>query len=125
MIGACTKMQTITLEEEIKLMDGVPYYFDFYQDFSCIALNGEQIQDVSRLKLFELINETERENTVTVVDDYCSHEVDYRRREQLWKAAEKYVKEERAWEKHNKKIGAKKAYKNWKRAVKDLGVDIE
>ena len=125
MIGACTRMQTITLEEEIKLMDGVPYYFDFYQDFSCITLNGKQAQDVLALNLLELINETERENTVTVVDNDCSYEVDYQLREQLLKAAENQIKEERAWKEHNKKIGAKKAYKNWKRAVKDLGVDIE
>lgn len=122
MIGACTKMQTITLEEEIKLMDGVPYYFDFYQDFSCIALNGEPIQDVSTLNLVELISEPKRENTSTVVD-YCPHEVDYQLREQLWKAQKKYVKEERAWKKHNKKIGAKKSYKNLKCALKDLGVE--
>lgn len=123
MIGACTKMQTITLEEEIKLMDGVPYYFDFYQDFSCITLNGKQAQDVFPLNLLELINETERENTVTVVNNDCSYEMDYQTREQLWKAAEEYVEEERAWKKHNKKIGAKKAYKNLKRALKDLGVE--
>ena len=125
MIGACTKMQTITLEEEIELMDGVPYYFDFYQDFSHLILNGTQIQDISTLNLFELIYEEEGANISIKADNYNSQALDYRRSKEIWKAAEKYVKEERAWKKHNKKIGAKESYKNWKCALKDLGVEIE
>lgn len=32
-IGACTKMQTTSWEDEMKLMDGIPYMIDFFQDF--------------------------------------------------------------------------------------------
>ena len=35
-IGACVQMQTISLEDEWRFIDGVPYEIDFFQDFADI-----------------------------------------------------------------------------------------
>lgn len=105
-------------------MAGVPYCFEFYQDFSCVTLNGKQIQDVPARDLFELINQTESANTFTEANHYNSQRLDYQRSEQIWAAAEKWEKAERAFEKHSKKISGIQAGKNLDRVLKDLGVDV-
>lgn len=105
-------------------MDGVPYYFDFYQDFSCVTLNGKQIQNVSTRDLFEVIVKTESANTLMEANHYNSQRSDYQRSEQIWAAADKWVKEERAFKKHSKKISGKQAFENLESALADLGVDV-
>lgn len=101
-IGACTKMQTISLEDEWKLMDGIPYQINFFQDFSGMfdkepALIVEvQIEIEPRAKTNERYVYPKEQRT-----------------QEIFKHADKYVKKERKreekWkEKRKRKYGSKK-----------------
>lgn len=122
MIGACAKMQTLSLDEEIRLIEGIPYNLDLFQDFSVRQLNGKTIQDISSQDLCMMVDEIENDIKVIHVVDQESGELSEKERMLVRKA----MKEETSiaqWEaKHDKKSG-KKAIKKLNKVLRDLGVD--
>ncbi len=80
-IGACTKMQTLSLEEEFSLLQGIPYDLDIFSDFSAWQLKGSGIQDVSTSDLCRMLVETE--NTCQPVSD--SGKLGFAVRRALWR----------------------------------------
>ncbi len=126
MIGACTKMQTLSLEEEFSLLQGIPYDLDIFSDFSAWQLKGSGIQDVSTSDLCRMLVETENTVEANAIDSQPTTEISYQESLQIQKAIKKALKESREediWEEKHNKIDGKKAIKNWKRAVRSLGVD--
>jgi hypothetical protein len=100
-------MQTISLGEEIELIDGIPYDIDFYQDFSDICLNRQQITDMPVAAIIEFLNN----NGVKTFD--CNVPMGYMGEEYessrvFWEALDKYEKEERKRKKKWKKGKAKR-----------------
>ena len=53
-IGCCSKMQTLSLDQEVGLCDGIYYDIDFFQDFS-LHLMGQRLTDKTVVNLTELI----------------------------------------------------------------------
>ena len=49
-------MQSISLDEEIELIEGIPYDIDFYQDFSAVCLNGQPISDMTVASIIEFLD---------------------------------------------------------------------
>lgn len=95
-------MQTISWEDEFRLMDGIPYDLDFFQDFQSMFGNEEPalIVDAKIAK--------------KSVDAYVSSEARQYTLE-LFEQADKYVKQERKreekWERKQKRDGRSKKEK--------------
>lgn len=123
MIGACAKTQTLSLDEEIRLTEGVPYNLDVFQDFSGKKINGQTIEDISSLDLCMTVDEIEYGIKAIHVVNQEPTELDDRERMQVRKALAKSPSSMIRWEeKHNKKSG-KKAIKKLEKVLRDLGVD--
>ena len=120
-IGACVKMQTISLEDEIKLIDGIPYDIDFFQNFSNVYQTGHPIEDIPVEEIIDtLINSPNNE-----ADAYIPTAEDYRKSEMLWEEFDEYCEKERReirkWEKRKgKPKSIKEAEKNFNDIVDGL-----
>ena len=55
-IGQCDTMQTITWDEELNLLDGIPYDINFFQDFSNMYVEGLLLTGVLVTNLIEAID---------------------------------------------------------------------
>ena len=100
MIGAYSKMQTTYWEDEMKLIDGVPYMIDFFQDFSSLQKNGEPALIVHGRVIVQPVEKT--------VETYSALE-ERRRTSELFKQADKIVKKEQKqeekWKRKQKRDG--------------------
>ena len=114
-IGACAKTQTLSLDEEIRMTEGVPYNLDLFQDFSGKQLNGQTIEDISSLDLWMMVDKIEYGIKVIHVVNQEPTELDDRERMQVRKALAKSPSSMIRWEEKHNKISGKKAEKNWKR----------
>ena len=122
-IGACAKTQTLSLDEEIRLTEGVPYNLDLFQDFSGKQLNGQTIEDISSLDLWMMVNELEYGIKVIHVVNQEPTELDDRERMQVRKALAKRPPSMIRWEEKHNKISGKKAAKKLEKVLRGLGVD--
>lgn len=122
-IGACAKTQTLSLDEEIRLTEGVPYNLDLFQDFSGKQLNGQTIEDISSLDLWMMVNELEYGIKVIHVVNQEPTELDDRERMQVRKALAKMPPSMIRWEEKHNKISGKKAAKKLEKVLRGLGVD--
>lgn len=123
MIGACAKTQTLSLDEEMRLIEGIPYNLDFFQDFSVRQLSGKTIEDISSLDLWMMIDEIENGMKVIRAVDQKSTELDDRERMLVRKALAKSSSSMIRWEEKHNKISGKKAAKKLEKVLRDLGVD--
>lgn len=104
-------MQTISWDDEIKLIDGIPYYIDFYQDFSAMRLNGHLVADLPVASIIEFISNLKAE---TEIYDVCNHThsaKSYQRSQEFREALDNFNKKE------------KKLAKEWKRGKKNRTLD--
>lgn len=122
-IGACAKMQTLSLDEVIRLTEGVPYNLDLFQDFSGKQLNGQTIEDIPSLDLWMAVNELEYGIKVIHTVNQEPTELDDRERMQVRKALAKSPSSMIRWEEKHNKISGKKAAKKLEKVLRDLGVD--
>lgn len=53
-------MQTFTLDEEIKLIDGVLHDINFSQDFARVCLNGQPIAEIATESIINFIKISDR-----------------------------------------------------------------
>lgn len=96
-------MQTTSWEDEMKLMDGVPYVIDFFQDFSDMLKDGEPAQIVDA----RIVIQSMAKN----VNTYASLK-ERQRTLELFKQADRYVRKERKreekWERKQRRDGRSK-----------------
>lgn len=114
-------MQTLSLEDEFRRMDGVPYTIDFYWDFSTAVLGNPD----NKMCVQEIVEEIMNPKVIDVgrqSDTLCLE--DRRQDEEFWRGMDKMIKKEarreKKWKKHNKKVTAKQAYKNFKHVYKEI-----
>lgn len=102
-IGACTKMQTTSWEDEMKLMDGIPYMIDFFQDFSYLLTDGEPALICDAHVIIQ--SEGEKADTYPALEEW-------QRTMELFKQADKIVKQEQKreerWKRKRKRDGRSK-----------------
>ena len=120
-IGSCRRMQTLSLEDEFRRMEGISYDIDFYQDFSTVTL--ENIDN--RMCISEIVEEIMNPKVIDVrqeSDTLCL--ITRQQNEDFWslvdKEEKKEAKREKRWKKHHKKISTKQAEKNFMRVYKEL-----
>lgn len=114
-------MQTLSLEDEFKRIDGVPYNIDFYHDFSTVTLENFN----NRMCISEIFEEIMDPKTIDVrLEDDTLYLKDRQQSEDFWslvdKEEKKEAKREKKWKKHHKKVSAKQAYKNLNRVYNEL-----
>lgn len=125
-IGACARTQTLSLDEEFRLIEGVPYSLDIFQNFSVSYLNGSAIRDISTSDLCKLLEETENTIIKDNVNTKKSSAEDYQLHLRIQEAMNREIRECRKvqrWEERKNRISAKKAFKKVDKALRDLGVD--
>ncbi len=120
-IGACAKTQTLSLDEEIRLTEGIPYNLDFFQNFSVRQINGQTIEDISSLALWMMVDELEYGIKVIHLVNQEPTELDDRERMQVRKALAKSPSSMIRWEEKHNKISGKKAAKKLEKVLRDLG----
>lgn len=115
-IGACAQTPTISWEEESRLLDGVPYLIDFFQNFSTWSIDGHIITDIPVSALLDAIVVSPHENTT-----YTTHNLPPERNSSFnWDYVDKQLEKKRKWETKHTSVSPKKAYKKWKKAIKRL-----
>lgn len=124
-IGACAKTQTLSLDEEIRLTEGIPYNLDFFQNFSVRQINGQTIEDISSLALWMMVDELEYGIKVIHLVNQEPTELDDRERMQVRKALAKSPSSMIRWEEKHNKISGKKAAKKLEKVLRDLGGGLE
>lgn len=114
-------MQTLTLEDEFKRIDGVPYMIDFYQDFSTDALensgNGICIPEIIEgIMNPRMINVQQQSYNPSLEERLRSMEfLDLVERER-----KKEIKAEKKWKKHHRKVSGKQAIKNFNTVYEEI-----
>ena len=130
MIGRYNKMQTLSLDQEVSLWDGICYDIDFFQDFS-LYLMGQRLTDRTVVNLIELI-ETLLSETASPSAGYFpqkdngqygdeSSPIDW---DLIYKTKRKERKQEKKWKKTHGKIKAKDANHNFDLICEDLLGDL-
>lgn len=117
-IGAYTVMQKISLEEEFRLIDGIAYDIDIYQDFSTTFWEGKLLNDLPVADIMNAILQSEE----TYSHGNYSRE-DWQKSQKIWDLIDESIKKEqraqKKWEKRDRKPqNQKEAVENFKRAVK-------
>lgn len=107
-------MQTISWEDEIKLMDSVVYDIDFFQDFSSVWIHEHPIKDFSVSDLIKLID---NHKNLFTTENHTPTVENYRKSQEFWayvdKCEQKWKREEEKWKKGKKKR-RKRAKRFWK-----------
>ena len=121
-IGRCAKMQTLSWEEELSLLDGVPYDIDFSREHLFKIWDGETLRDMPAADIIQAILGPPEVPAlqVSMAQSYSIPDSDWMRRE-----IKKIMKDERKAQKRWKtreKISPEEAYENFKEVLKDLGV---
>ncbi len=114
-------MQTLSLEDEFRRMDGIPYSIDFCQDFSTVTLENSD----NRVCIPEIIEEITNPKLIDVRQQNNNLYLEERRRsEEFWtnfhKMEKKEAKREKKWKKHHKKVSTKQAFKNFNNIYKEM-----
>lgn len=114
-------MQTLSLEDEIKRIDGVPYTIDFYQDLSKVALEDYD----NRVCIPRIIKEIMNPKVIDVQQQSNNLSLENKQQsEDFWNLVDremkKEAKREKKWKKHHKKVSAKQAYKNLNHVYKKM-----
>lgn len=116
-------MQTVSLEEEIELMDGIPYGINFWDDFSDYYVHDCPIEEVPIPEIIEAILKESRDASPTNNDIFPTSS--YQQSQEFWNQMEKQSQKERKKEKKWKKRkghpkSVKEAQKNFDRIVDEL-----
>ena len=105
-IGACVEMQKISLEEEMQLIDGIPFDIDFSQDFSKVCLNGHTITNMAISEIVAYLASVADTENVPVPYDTNNHDsglTQWKFNEMLEKCEKENRKTTRKWKKDKKK----------------------
>lgn len=106
-------MQTLSLEDELRRMDGVIYTIDFYQDFSNTILGNSDNKACIPEIIEEIINpkviDVRQQNAPLSLEDRQRSEDFWRHMNKTWS---KEKKGEKKWKKHKQKVTVKQAINN-------------
>ena len=130
-IGLCSKMQTLSLEQEDRLCDGICYDIDFFQNFQSMYVEGLLITDVPVANLTEAIDYLTSE-TASPSAGYFPQKDNGRYDEEmspsefalLIEKVSKQIDREEKWEKRRRKVKAKDAWYNFARAYEDITGEV-
>ena len=111
-------MQKISLEEEFRLIDGIAYDIDIYQDFSTTFWEGKLLNDLPVADIMYAILQSE----ATYSHGNYSRDAG-QKSQKIWDLIDESIKKEqraqKKWEKRDRKPqNQKEAVENFKRAVK-------
>lgn len=114
-------MQTLSLEDEFRRIDGVPYVIDFYQDFSKAAWGNSE----NKICIPEIIEEIMNPKAIDVQQKSDGPSLEERQQsENFWHLVDKEqkmdIKAKKKWEKHHRKVSDKQAIKNFKRVYREV-----
>ena len=112
------------MEEETKLIDGLPYDIDLNQNFSFYSLDGHPIEEVSVHTLLKFITNVENADTMPPYADCSTPSAeDYQRTQELWEClyndSKKRRKLEKKWKNKRPKT-IKEAEKNFNLALEKI-----
>jgi hypothetical protein len=107
-------MQTITFDEEIKLLKGLLYEIDFDQDFASKRLNWQPISEMPVSFIIEVLNILESENEVYSTGTAVSKAEEYRRDEEFLESVGTYNKKN----KPKLKKQTKRFYRNLRNSLR-------
>lgn len=124
MIGAYSKMQRVSLDQEVELWSGIPYNINFYQDFSTQYLDGWRIVETPVSEIIQAIVISPDEIPEHSDVGYPSRG-DYLKSQELWDYLEKQEKKNRKREKkyrkkHPKPKNIREAEQNFEHIVDDI-----
>jgi len=114
-IGSRVTTQTISWDEEIKLIDGILFDIDFDQDFSAVYLNSQPITDIPATSIIEFLSNPKSGSQKFDGNTPIRYAV--KEDEDFWKMVDKYEKKEKKLEKKWKKDKPKRK-KTLKRILK-------
>ncbi len=122
-IGRCTKMQTVSLEEEIKLMDGILYDINFCQDILNVCVNRRSIEEAPASEIIGAILKSFTD--VSTADDDIIPTNSYQQSQEFWRAIDKQIRKEQKMERKWKKRkghpkSAREAEENFECIVENL-----
>ena len=106
-------MQRVSWEEETRLINGTCFDIDFSRDFSTIFLDGIAIENIPVCEIVKYLIPQDRDGACDDNRNVFSSE-DYWQKERIFKAADKFAKEEekmRKWEEDRNRNNNKKRVK--------------
>lgn len=124
-------MQTLSLDQEVNLMGGIPYDIDFFQDFSKLCLDRLRITTIPATTLIEAIYIPPSKAAILPAGN-IPQETDepssYNHSQMFWDEIKELEKEDRRrakeWrKKHPKPKNQKKAVKKYLRYVAEITGD--
>ena len=118
-IGQCAKTQTLSSEDELRLLDGVPYDIDFSREYSPEISYGVTPRDVPVADIIRAILSPPKVPALPASTAQNRSVID-------WDAIDKEMKKERKrekkWKKNHKKISLQEALKNLDNLIDEWGI---
>ncbi len=116
-------MQTVSLEEEIKLMDGILYDINFCQDILNVCVNRRSIEEAPASEIIGAILKSFTD--VSTADDDIIPTNSYQQSQEFWRAIDKQIRKEQKMERKWKKRkghpkSAREAEENFECIVENL-----
>lgn len=130
MIGRYNKMQTISWDQEVSLCEGISYAIDFFQDFSTLLVDGLVLENAPVNTLLDAIittpNKHPGDDFQQKNEDWYKFKRDHSIFDEFEAAEKKEKKRAKKWrKKHPKPKNQKEAWRRFKWALEDLGVDLD
>lgn len=108
-------MQTLSLEDEFKLFDGVPYDINFSQDYSAAFWGEIVLSDAHPAQIICAILSPPEVPALPTSTEHNNSGLD-------WRAIDKEMRKEAKWKKHHKNVKKKDAIKNFEKMMKKWGL---
>lgn len=120
-IGQCAKMQTLSLEDELRLLDGVPYDINFSQEASIEISAGATLRDVPVSSIVAAIFSPPEVPALPAAapPDWNWEKID----KQIKKEERKKRRHAERWREQHPKRSSKEASKYLDKLMKKWGVD--
>lgn len=118
-IGRCVETQTLSLEDELRLFDSVPYDIDFSREHPFKIWAGETLRDMPAADVMVAILSLPKVPALPAGTAQNCSEID-------WDAIDKEMKKERKrekkWVKNHEKVSTQEAIKNFDNLMKEWGI---
>lgn len=117
MIGRCSEMQKLSLDQVCELIDGVAYDIDLRPNQQHWGVDGDPLESMPTSAIIGILTAPPKVPALPIRDEVHWTENDWK---YAYKQVRKAAKLEEWDEKHSKKISTKKANKKLKRIMKKL-----
>lgn len=119
-IGRCAKMQTLSWEDELQLLDGVPYNIDFSRGMSIEVPEGTMLRDVPVSSIVGAILNPPEVPALPARRVSVSSTIDW---DELDRQEKKKEKRAKKWKQKHPKRSVKEAYEDICNLRKEWGID--